>query len=100
MEHSKLEAIFVDDCSTDRSVAMIESYARQCDFIKLIQLPTNAGSPSEPRNLGIKEAKGKYIALLDADDCTDTEACPRLMEKENADDAELGLGNTYKHTNK
>ncbi|MBZ8173179.1 glycosyltransferase family 2 protein [Staphylococcus cohnii] len=100
MEHSKLEAIFVDDCSTDQSVAMIESYASQYDFIKLIQLQTNTGSPSEPRNIGIKEAKGKYIALLDADDWLDTEGFPRFMEKVNADDAELGLGQTFKHTNK
>lgn len=100
MEHSKLEAIFVDDCSTDQSVAIIESYASQYDFIKFIQLPTNTGSPSEPRNIGIKEAKGKYIALLDADDWLDTEGFPRFMEKVNADDAELGLGQTFKHTNK
>ena len=100
MEQSKLEAIFVDDCSTDNSVAMIDSYANQYDFIRLIQLSTNTGSPSEPRNIGIKAAKGKYIALLDADDWLDTEGFPRFMEKVNSDDAELGLGQSYKHTNK
>src|SRR5699024_5190650 len=72
MEQSKLEAIFVDDCSTDNSVAMNDSYANQYDFIRLIQLSTNTDSPSEPRN----------------------------MEKVNSDDAELGLGQSYKHTNK
>jgi len=99
MDHSQIEAIFVDDCSTDNSVAMIESYTSQNDFIRLIELPNNTGSPSEPRNLGIKEAKGKYITLLDADDWLDTEGFPEFITKISEDDAELGIGQSFKHTN-
>lgn len=59
IDHSKIEAIFVDDCSTDHSVEIIESYVEKFEFIKIIKLPNNTGSPSEPRNIGMKEASGK-----------------------------------------
>src|SRR5699024_10051562 len=78
MEQSKLESLFVDDCSTENAVAMIDRYANQYDFILVIQLSTNTGSPSEPSNIGIKAAKGKYIVLLDADVWLDTEGFPRF----------------------
>ena len=73
MDKNNIEAIFVDDCSTDESVNIIKHYEKDYDFIKLIQLPENTGSPSEPRNIGMREAQGKYITLLDADDWLDKE---------------------------
>ena len=100
IDHSKIEAIFVDDCSTDHSVEIIESYVEKFEFIKIIKLPNNTGSPSEPRNIGMKEASGKYLTLLDADDWLDTEGFPKFINKVNEDDAEFGLGQSYKHTNK
>lgn len=100
IDHSKIEAIFVDDCSTDSSVEIIENYVDKYDFIQIIKLPNNTGSPSEPRNIGMKEAKGKYLTLLDADDWLDTKGFPKFINKVNEDDAEFGLGQTYKHTNK
>ena len=39
----------------------LSHYEKDYDFIKLIQLPENTGSPSEPRNIGMREAQGKYI---------------------------------------
>lgn len=100
IDHNKIEAIFVDDCSIDNSVEIIESYANKYDFIQIIRLPKNTGSPSQPRNVGMKEAKGKYLTLLDADDWLDTIGFPEFIKKVDEDDAEFGLGQTYKHTNK
>lgn len=54
MDKNNIEAIFVDDCSTDESVNIIKHYEKDYDFIKLIQLPENTGSPSEPRNIGMR----------------------------------------------
>lgn len=58
------EVIIIDDGSTDNSVKVIQSF--NDNRIKLIQ-QKNAGV-SAARNLGIKEASGKWIAFLDADD--------------------------------
>ena len=58
------EVIIVNDGSNDRSMEIIEDLP--CQNLKLIS-QFNAGV-SAARNRGIKEASGKYIAFLDADD--------------------------------
>lgn len=100
IDHNEIEAIFVDDCSTDSSLQIVKKYAEQYAFIKVIQLETNTGSPSTPRNVGIKEATGKYITLLDADDWLDIEGFPKFIAKVNEDNADFGLAASFKHTNK
>jgi len=59
------ELILVDDCSPDGSADVIRSF--DDPRIRLICQQTNTGA-AEARNRGIREAKGRYIAFLDADD--------------------------------
>ena len=61
------EMVIVDDCSLDNSNEIIEDYIKKDKRIKLIKLEKNSG-PAIARNKAIKEAKGRYIAFLDADD--------------------------------
>ena len=61
---SDFEIILVDDGSTDNSVSIADSFHTQ--KLKIIK-QCNSGV-SVARNAGIAEAKGKYIAFLDADD--------------------------------
>ena len=58
------EVLLIDDGSTDDSVGIIESYKNP--HFKVFR-QENAG-PSKARNKGLLEAKGKYVAFLDADD--------------------------------
>lgn len=62
------EAIVIDDCSTDHSVEIINSFVKEDPRISLIINDENSGGPSIPRNLGIASAKGDLIAFLDSDD--------------------------------
>lgn len=62
------ELIITDDCSTDNSANIIKDYAQKDNRIKYIKTNTSSGSPAPPRNIAIKEAKGRFIAFLDADD--------------------------------
>lgn len=64
---SKVEVLIVDDCSTDKTIEIIEPYQRTLD-LRLIKLPENSGGPGKPRNTVIKEAQGEFILFLDADD--------------------------------
>jgi glycosyltransferase involved in cell wall biosynthesis len=64
------ELLLVDDGSTDASRSIALDYAAQYPAqVRLLEHPArqNRGM-SASRNLGIANAKGKYIAFLDADD--------------------------------
>jgi glycosyltransferase involved in cell wall biosynthesis len=63
-----IEIIVVDDCSQDNSIIIVKELVKIYKVISLIELPKNSGTPSIPRNVGIKLSKGKYIAFLDSDD--------------------------------
>ena len=63
------EVIVVDDCSTDQSNAVAESFlARFNGRLKIVTLPTNTGSGAVPRNVGLDLSCGKYVYFVDADD--------------------------------
>ena len=61
------EMIIVDDCSTDDSAEIVESFAEKDERIKLYHLKVNSGA-AVARNTAIEKAKGRYIAFLDSDD--------------------------------
>lgn len=62
------ELIIVDDNSHDNSVEVINRYLVQDSRIKLISLEGNSGA-AVARNTAIDQAKGRFIAFLDSDDC-------------------------------
>lgn len=65
--YPNFELLVVDDCSNDDSLSLIEHKAQSDNRIRVIALEHNVGV-ANARNVGIKEAKGEYIALLDNDD--------------------------------
>ncbi len=66
--YTNWEMLVVDDCSTDDSAEVIKQFCKKDNRIKYLKTDKNKGNPSEPRNLALDNAKGKYIAFLDADD--------------------------------
>ena len=64
--YKKLEIILVNDGSTDSSGDLCEFYAKNDNRVVVIHKEN--GGLSEARNIGIKEARGKYLALIDSDD--------------------------------
>ncbi|MEB7844838.1 glycosyltransferase family 2 protein [Mammaliicoccus sciuri] len=96
----KIEALFIDDLSTDNSYEILKEYEKQNDFLKVIQLDKNSGSPSKPRNVGIKEAKGEYVTFLDADDWLDPKGMPILINQVKENGSDVGFGQSIKHDDK
>ncbi len=64
--YQHFEVIIVDDGSTDNTADVVNKYVKSQANVKYIH-QENKG-PGAARNKGIKEAKGEYIAFLDADD--------------------------------
>ena len=90
--YTDYELIIVDDCSTDDSPTIIRMYA---DRIRVIRLEKNTGLPAIPRNIGIKNSTGKYIAFLDADDYWEVAKLEKQMECLSNVSSEIGLCHTY-----
>ena len=62
-----VEILVVDDASTDRTAALVDRIAARDPRVRLLRATVNAG-PGAARNLGLAQARGAWIALLDADD--------------------------------
>lgn len=87
------EAIVVDDCSTDNSAEVAQAFAAADPRIRYIRNERNYGV-SATRNRGFAEARGRYIAPLDADDCMTPEALALLSQALDADrGTHLAYGN-------
>ncbi|NLD25278.1 glycosyltransferase family 2 protein [Candidatus Dojkabacteria bacterium] len=75
--YKDFEFIIVNDCSTDSTLDIIKKYAKKDKRIKIISNKENQ-KIAQTLNNGLKEAKGKYIARLDADDWSH----PERLEKQ------------------
>lgn len=62
------ELLVIDDCSEDKSWQIINSFCKADKRIRSFRTTRPSGSPSHPRNIGISESQGEFIAFLDADD--------------------------------
>ena len=65
-KYDNYEVILVNDGSTDKTKYICEKYIINHKKMRLIN-KKNTGV-SDTRNLGIKQAKGKYLCFIDADD--------------------------------
>lgn len=73
------ELIVVDDGSTDSTRELVEDFCRADSRIRYIH-QENSGSPASPRNVGIRQATGRFIAFLDHDD----EWLPAKLERQRS----------------
>jgi teichuronic acid biosynthesis glycosyltransferase TuaG len=72
-EYKNWELIIIDDCSTDDSLSIVETKYKSNKKIEIIKLERNSGGPAKPRNIGIKNSNGDFIAFLDQDDIWDND---------------------------
>ncbi|HMU33840.1 MAG TPA: glycosyltransferase family 2 protein [Pyrinomonadaceae bacterium] len=74
------EVIFVDDGSTDRSLAILKEIAEKDDRVRVISLRRNYGQTAAMA-AGIDAAKGEILIPMDADLQNDPADIKRLLEK-------------------
>ena len=75
--YQDFELLIIDDGSTDNSREILSNYAQKDERIRILYNNGNKGV-AYTRNRGIKEARGRYLATMDADDI----ATPFRLEKE------------------
>ena len=82
----EIEIICVNDGSTDNSLEIVKSLAKNDSRIVIIDKKN--GGYGETINIGISKAKGKYICILESDDYIDSNMYKDLydcIEKNNVD---------------
>ncbi|MBR1647259.1 MAG: glycosyltransferase family 2 protein [Selenomonadaceae bacterium] len=90
------EVIVVDDCSTDSSFAVVESYAPKFNGrLKLSRMKKNSGSAGTPRNTGLFLSRGEYVFFVDADDLITVTGLEELYTLAKNFDAEVVYCESY-----
>ena len=82
--YNNLEVIVVDDCSTDNTCEIVNSYLKKDGRIKYFRLSENSGA-ALARTFAIEKARGEFIAFLDSDDIWYKDKLEKQLEfmKEN-----------------
>src|SRR3954470_7114109 len=74
----EIEIIVVDDASTDQTAALVKERMVSDPRIRFYKQFVNSG-PAAARNLALRHSRGKWVALLDADDEITPDRLERLL---------------------
>lgn len=106
--YENIEHILIDDCSTDNTKEILEELAQEYPNMRILSTKENTGKPAMPRNIGIENARGKYVMFLDQDDEFKEDAFEVLYNEIERNDVDLVDSNyfvfdgkeTFKNANK
>jgi glycosyltransferase involved in cell wall biosynthesis len=87
------EVIFVDDGSTDGSAAMIARLGAGLTGLRVIG-QKNQGQ-AVARNVGMRQATGRYLAFLDADDFAEASMYATLVALAESEQLDIAMGNAW-----
>jgi teichuronic acid biosynthesis glycosyltransferase TuaG len=73
-----MEILVIDDCSTDGLEHQMDSY-KAYSQIRYLKNEQNLGV-AKTRNYGVRQARGTYIAFLDADDCWESDKLKKQLK--------------------
>ena len=80
--YTEIEYIFVDDCSSDRSVEVLlqvaERYPQLQQQIRILHHESNRGVAAA-RETGLAAATGEYVYWVDADDWIEPDAIEKMV---------------------
>lgn len=92
--YKEIEILLIDDGSTDGSHEICDMYAQKYDNVLVIH-KTNGGV-SSARNMGLDNARGEYVAFIDADDYVSDNLYQDLINKIKVSDAEIAVCSVYR----
>lgn len=97
--YTNIEIIIVDDCGTDKSMAIVYDLMRATkdSRFKIAVNPQNKGL-SGARNTGLKAASGEYVYFLDSDDYISFNCIETLTRPVRDNEFDVVIGNFAQHS--
>jgi glycosyltransferase involved in cell wall biosynthesis len=96
--YENLEYIFVDDCTPDNSIMILEQvlaeYSHRINQVKIIRHAQNEGL-AVARNTSIGNAAGVFVFIVDSDDYIEKDAISTLLDIQEQTDADVVTGRMY-----
>lgn len=92
--YQDFELILLDDCSTDHSQSLLESYKKHPKLSHLVFNQTNSGSTFKQWHKGVELAQGKYIWIAESDDWASPDFLETIMQEFSQND-KVGLAYTH-----
>ncbi len=87
----ELEVILVDDHGEDDSIKLVKKYIDnhpRKDMFRFSETHINSG-PGEARNVGLKMARGEYVAFVDSDDWVEADMYLDLYKAAKVENADI-----------
>lgn len=93
--YESLDYVFVDDCSKDRSIAVlqqvVEAYPRRKPSVRVVSHEHNRGLAAA-RRTAVEHATGDYILQVDSDDYLSPDAVSLLVQQAEKTGADIVAG--------
>lgn len=101
--YANIEYVFVDDCSTDNSIGileqLLEKYPERKNSVRIIHHEVNGGL-WKARNSCIENMTGDFFMFCDADDWIDRDAVSNLVKIESENHSPVVCTPLYENTEK
>lgn len=91
-----VEFIFVDDCTPDRSMEIVDAVVSQYRDrqVRILRHAANRGLPAS-RNTGLSVATGEYVYHCDSDDFLEADMIESLYARAREEDADMVWSDWY-----
>lgn len=87
-----IEILVIDDNSDDKTLEICQQLRKKDNRIRIFTKNENRGV-ADSRNIGLRNARGKYVMFMDSDDCVDKNFCLTMLNTIKEYNADIAFCN-------
>ena len=78
-DYKNLKIYLVNDCSTDKTLDILQEFAKKDGRVKVVEIEKNSG-PANARNVALDQIEGEFFIFVDSDDRLDKNHVSTFMQ--------------------